>query len=244
MKRIIAGPCAAESKEQIQKTINDAQKRNLWGVRISLWKPRTEPGFDGLKEEGISLFGYAIKKGIVPATEVVSEENVKEILKIFPDSEILFWIGSRNQNHFLQREIAKEVSKNKKAFLLVKNQPWEDKKHWLGIIKHIKGAGINHEKIILCHRGFFSSKNINGFRNVPNYKMAMEIKKETGLPVIIDPSHIGGSVENIFKVVENTRNYNFDGMMIEVHPNPKKAVTDAMQQLSWEEFDYVMRIYS
>lgn len=242
MERIIAGPCAAESKEQIQETVKEAQKRCLWGVRISLWKPRTEPGFDGLKEEGISFLKYAIEQKIVPATEVVSEENVKEVLKAFPNSEILFWIGSRNQNHFLQRKIAKEVSRNKNAFLMIKNQPWEDKKHWLGIIKHVKVSGINYEKIILCHRGFFSSKNKDKFRNVPNYEMAMEIKKETGLSVFIDPSHIGGSVENVFKVEKEAKKYNFDGIMVEVHPDPPRATTDNMQQLSWQEFDSLMEI--
>ena len=176
-KIIIAGPCAAESKEQVERSVDEAQKRNLWGVRISLWKPRTEPGFEGLKEKGIDLFHYAIKKGVVPATEVMNKENLREILKIFPDSEIVFWIGSRNQNHFLQSEIAKEVSRNKRAFLLVKNQPWEDKKHWLGIVKHIKKTKISGEKIILCHRGFFPNKeNKEDYRNIPNYEMAMQVK--------------------------------------------------------------------
>lgn len=236
-KIIIAGPCAAESEKQIVNSLSEAEKRNIWASRISLWKPRTKPGFDGLKEKGIYLFHEAEKRGIVPATEVMERDNVRSILKKFPNLETIFWIGSRNQNHFLQKEIANEVSKNKKAYLLIKNQPWESKEHWLGIIKHIKNTKMNYEKIILCHRGFFSSTG--DFRNVPNFEMAMEIKEETKLPMIIDPSHIGGKRSNVIKVIEKSRRYDFDGMMVEVHPNPKTAYTDKDQQLSWSEFDSI-----
>jgi 3-deoxy-D-arabino-heptulosonate 7-phosphate (DAHP) synthase len=242
-KIIIAGPCAAESKEQIERSVDEAQKRNLLAARISLWKPRTEPGFEGLKEKGIEFFNYAERKGVIPATEVMCKENVREILKYFPSSKIIFWIGSRNQNHFIQKEIAEEVSKNKNAFLLIKNQPWEDKRHWIGILKHIEETEIKRERIILCHRGF-SLENSENYRNVPNYKMAMEVKEETKLPMIIDFSHIGGSVLNVFKVASEAKKYNFDGMMIEVHPSPEKAMTDTDQQISWEEFDLIMKDFN
>ena len=239
---IIAGPCAAESKEQVLAAIEHAKKRNIDFMRISLWKPRTKPGFDGLGENGIELLIEAAKAGINPGTEVLIPEHAKlimdEVLSKVPNTKLLLWIGARNQNHYIQREIARVAAKDKRVFLMVKNQPWVSEDHWEGIIDHVLDGGISKDRLILCHRGFIpNGVNPHGYRNVPEYAMAMRIKDKTGLPMVFDPSHTGGSVSNVIKITREAAEHDFNGLIVEVHHNPKNALTDAKQQLTWEEFD-------
>lgn len=245
---IIAGPCAAESKEQILASITEAKKRGVDFLRISLWKPRTKPGFDGLGKSGIPLLVEAVKMGINPATEVMLPSHAKAVmdavLPVLKKGKLLLWIGSRNQNHLLQQQIAKVVNKDKRVFLLVKNQPWADENHWEGIIGHVLTGGASKDNLILCHRGFGpNGHNPLGLRNVPDYEMAMRIKMTTVLPMVFDPSHTGGSVPNVLKLAKEALSYDFDGVMVEVHPDPTNALTDAKQQLTWEQFDKLVKAY-
>lgn len=242
---IIAGPCAAESLEQILASIKHAKIRDIDFMRVSLWKPRTKPGFDGLGEKGINLLIKVAEADINPATEVLTPEHAQkvmgEVLSIVPNIKLLLWIGARNQNHYIQREIARVVAKDKRVSLLVKNQPWVSEDHWEGIVEHVLEGGINKENLILCHRGFTpNGNNHNGYRNVPDYAMAMRIKNKTGLPMIFDPSHTGGTAENVLKIMDEAVGHQFDGVMVEVHPNPKTALTDAKQQLTWKQFDKLL----
>ena len=240
---IIAGPCAAESKEQINDSIKQAKKRQIDFLRISLWKPRTKPGFDGLGEEGIPLLIEAAKQGVNPSTEVIIPEHAQKVIDaVLPNSpketKLLIWIGARNQNHYIQQEIARVAASDKRVYLMVKNQPWVSRDHWEGIIEHCLAGGINPDRLIICHRGFIpNGENPNEYRNVPDFDMAFEIKNKTNLPMIFDPSHTGGTVENVFKIAKEASMYPFDGLIVEVHPNPTLAKTDAKQQLTWEEFD-------
>lgn len=243
---IIAGPCAAESQGQIRVSIKEAKKRNVDFLRISLWKPRTKPGFDGLREHGISLLTESSVMGVNPATEVILPEHAeKVILAVLPatkNGKVLIWIGARNQNHYIQQEIARIASQNKRVYLMVKNQPWTSQEHWEGIIEHVLKGGISINNLILCHRGFTpSGNNPYGYRNMPNFTMAMRIKKKTNLPMLFDPSHTGGTVENVFRVAEDSTKHPFDGLVVEIHPNPKRALTDAAQQLTWEQFDELLK---
>jgi 3-deoxy-D-arabino-heptulosonate 7-phosphate (DAHP) synthase len=239
---IIAGPCAAESREQILAAIEQAKKRNVDFLRICLWKPRTKPGFEGLGEKGIELLVEAAKAGINPGAEVLIPEHAKllmdKVLSEVPSTKLLLWIGARNQNHHIQREIARIASTDRRVFLMVKNQPWMSEDHWEGIVGHVLDGGISKDRLILCHRGFIpSGANPHNYRNIPEYSMAMRIKDKTGLPMIFDPSHTGGSVANVLKVTGEAKKYNFDGVIVEVHHSPKDALTDVKQQLTWEEFD-------
>ncbi len=242
---IIAGPCAAESMEQIRLSIRQAKRRKVDFMRISLWKPRTKPGFDGLGEKGIDLLIEAAKSGINPATEVLIPEHAKIVMKkVFnavPKTKLLLWIGSRNQNHYIQREIAGIAAKDKRVLLMVKNQPWVSEDHWEGIIGHVLDGGISKERLILCHRGFTpNGVNPHGYRNVPDFAMTRKIKEKTGLPMLFDPSHTGGSVEKVLQIAQDAHKENLDGLIIEVHPNPKIALTDAKQQLTWKQFDQLI----
>ncbi len=248
-KIIIAGPCSAESQEQIINCAKELKKRGVEIMRASLWKPRTLPGFEGVGEKGIDWLAKVTKMGITVATEVLFPDQVSRVLKIVGKkgnpNKILFWLGSRNQNHYLQREIALRIKKEapKSVKLLIKNQPWHEEKHWLGIVEHVLSSGLPPERVILNHRGF-SPKGKNPFkmRNLPDFEMAMKIKEITGLPMVVDPSHIGGSVDNVFRVIKEAKQYDFDGMMIEVHPEPKNAKTDAKQQLGFSQFDRLLKM--
>jgi len=248
-KIIIAGPCAAESEEQVINCAKELKKRDIKIMQGSLWKPRTSPGFEGVGEKGIDWFAQVTKMGITMATEVLFPDQVTQVLKIIKKkgnpNKILFWIGSRNQNHYLQREIARKIKDEapKSVKLLIKNQPWREERHWLGIVDHIFSSGLAKERIILNHRGFSpKGENPFGLRNLPDFEMAMKVKNLTGLPMIIDPSHIGGTVENVFLIMEKAKQYNFDGAMIEVHPEPKIAKSDAKQQLTFKELDKILKI--
>lgn len=245
---IIAGPCAAESRQQVTQTIEAAKLRNVDAVRLSLWKPRTRPGFDGIGEEGIPWLIEVAQAGIIPATEVMlpshAEKTIDGIIKR-TDKSILIWLGSRNQNHQIQQEIARVIAGEQRVMLMIKNQPWRDKDHWEGIIDHVLSGGVREDQLILCHRGF--APGTNGFRNTPDLEMALDLKDKKKLPVILDPSHIGGSAENVLKIAKEGLEYKkngrgFDGMMVEVHPDPTHAATDGKQQLTWAQFDSLLRI--
>lgn len=246
---IIAGPCAAESRIQVLDIARGLKEHGLSIMRASLWKPRTKPGFEGVGSEGIPWLAEATKLGITVGTEVLLPSHVTEIVKGITKEgnpkNILLWLGSRNQNHFLQREIAKTMlgETSDEVRLMIKNQPWRDESHWLGIVDHVTDAGFPPERIILCHRGFSPgwSDNPAELRNLPDWEMAIKVKERTGLPMIIDPSHIGGSVENVFRIVEEAKKSPFDGLMVEVHPNPTVAKTDAKQQLSIDQLDELLK---
>ncbi len=247
---IIAGPCAAESREQVINCALTLKKQGIKIMRASLWKPRTQPGFEGVGTKGIPWLTEATNLGMTVATEILLPEQLTQLIKGINKkgdlSKILLWIGSRNQNHLIQREIAKIIKEKmpKNVKLLIKNQAWGDERHWLGIVDHIVGSGISPKRLILCHRGFSShgQNNPDNFRNLPDFEMAMRVKEKTGLPMLIDPSHIGGSVPNVFEVIKQTTNFSFDGMMVEVHPTPLEAKSDAKQQLTFGELNSLLKI--
>lgn len=246
-KIIIAGPCAAESSAQIKKTIAEAKKRGVSIIRVSLWKPRTRPGFEGLGEAGIPLLIKVAKAGLTPATEILLPEQaqvvIDRVLGAVPRAKLMLWLGARNQNHFVQKEMGQIVSHYPRVSLMVKNQLWSDEAHWEGMVNHVRSGGIRDEQLILCHRGFAPSDGIH--RNPPDFAMAMKIRAKTGLKMVIDPSHIAGkSPVNVIKVAKKAFNgkVQFDGAIIEVHPDPKVAMTDKDQQLTWRQFEKILNI--
>jgi len=249
-KIIIAGPCAAESREQVINCAKELKKRGIKIMRASLWKPRTKPGFEGVGIKGISWLAEITKIGITVATEILVPNQLIQLIKGIGKkgnlNKILPWIGSRNQNHIIQREIAQIVVDlmPKSTKLLIKNQAWSDERHWLGIVDHVLGSGISKKRIILCHRGFSPNGQNNplNLRNIPDFEMAQRVKITAGIKMLIDPSHIGGTVPNVLKVMKMAIEHNFDGMMIEVHPTPLEAKSDAKQQLTFKELDKLLKI--
>ncbi len=241
-KIIIAGPCALESRELMLETVTQAKRLQVDYVRLSLWKPRTKPGFEGIGVRGIPLLVEAAKMGVHPAVEPLLPEHAEKVadavLNATPHGKLLLWIGARNQNHIIQREIAKIASRDKRIVLMVKNQFWHSEKHWEGIIEHVLEGGIKATNLVICHRGFepTTENNPYGYRNVPDWNMAMDMKGKTNLSMFFDPSHTGGNVENVIRIIKEASRYAFDGYIIEVHPDPVHALTDQNQQLTWQQF--------
>jgi 3-deoxy-D-arabino-heptulosonate 7-phosphate (DAHP) synthase len=245
---IIAGPCAAESIEQIDIAIAEACRRPVDFLRVNLWKPRTKPGFDGLGEQGFPLLERVAKAGLNPGLEVIMPAQVTQVMDVVlphlhQDGKLLLWIGARNQNHIVQRDIAKLIAQDSRVMMMVKNQPWKNEDHWEGIIEHVLGAGLPKENLLNCHRGFAPhDENSLGLRNVPDFAMCQRIKEKTGVPIIFDPSHTGGTVPNVFKMAEVAASQHIDGVIVEVHHDPAHALTDQKQQITWPEFDKLLAI--
>lgn len=244
---MIVGPCAVENDAQVKESILQAKIANVDFIRLSLWKPRTKPGFEGIGEKGIRHLVEAAKEGINPGFEPMLLEHVEKVaeavLSATKTGKLLVWIGARNQNHYIQREMAKIASQDSRIILMVKNQVWHNEKHWEGIIEHVLCGGIKKENLLVCHRGFapYSYNNPEGYRNVPDFDMAMRIKERYDLPMIFDPSHTGGTVEKVFQIAKEANMYDFDGYIIEVHPNPKIALSDAHQQLTWKQYKELIK---
>lgn len=248
-KLIIAGPCALESREQLKKCVEKLKALNIKIIRASLFKPRTTPGWEGLGCEGLNiLLEETLSNGLIPATEVMNEIQAKQIIEALKqygdDAKMLLWIGSRNQNHLEQQKIAKILSKNENIFLMFKNQMWKDIRHWLGIYEHIIAAGFLKESLLICHRGFSPNTifNFQKYRNLADFEMAKRVKEKTKTLMIIDPSHIAGYRKNVKEIIKQAQKYDFDGYMIEVHPDPENAKSDREQQLSLKEFEETLKI--
>jgi 3-deoxy-D-arabino-heptulosonate 7-phosphate (DAHP) synthase len=249
-KLVIAGPCALESRQQLRSCCSMLQPLGIKAIRASLWKPRTQPGWEGLGAESLDLLlEETIPNGLIPATEILNAEHAKlvvEALKKFgADSKMLVWLGARNQNHIEQRNIAQTLAKGPSNLtFMFKNQMWAEERHWMGIFEHIIDAGYPRERLIACHRGFSPGMvpNLQGLRNLPDFEMAMRLKEKMKIPMVLDPSHIGGSRMNVLNIIKEAQQYHFDGYLIEVHDQPENAKTDVNQQLSVGEFQEVLSI--
>lgn len=242
----IVGPCAVEDKAQMQAVTDWALTQgSLGGIRWHFHKPRTVPGFDGVGVEGLDFIPSNLHdSGLLIATEVLLPQHVTEIAAWIDTNPALavpmiLTIGSRNQNHIIQQEIAHRVKTEMPPTtrLMLKNAPWPDKKHWLGEIAHVT-TRLPTERIMLCHRGFHpwpAQPNPQGLRNIPLWDFALQVREESGLPMLNDPSHEGGTVENVMAVFAQSLQFIFDGHLIETHPDPESAATDRNQALSLEQ---------
>ncbi len=250
--QIIAGPCAAETEDQVVSWGKQLAKLGVDCVRANLWKPRTEPGFEGMGESGLPWLNQLSNQGIAVATEVILPQHVDLLinnLRLSPPGPLLVWLGSRNQNHLIQQDITRALKNAPDTTLLmIKNQPWPDLRHWLGIVKHVLAAGFPENRLLLCHRGHTPHPelpNPQSLRNLPDLEMVSRAKEETGLPIILDPSHIGGTRSKVLSILKDLLpSHIFDGVIIEAHPNPPTALTDAKQQLDLEEMRQALQIIS
>lgn len=248
-KIVIAGPCALESRQQLRESVQILKQMGVTMIRASLWKPRTQPGWEGLGWMSLPLLlEETLPHGMIPATEIISAEHALMVVHALehygPDARMIVWLGSRNQNHMEQRKISKILATGPDGItFMFKNQMWEDEKHWLGIGEHVLSEGFPRERLMICHRGFSPGKipNPKGLRNLPDFEMAMRVKEKMGLPMLLDPSHIGGSRENVMDICTIATAYNFDGCLVEMHNEPDQAKTDAKQQLSPNQFQVLLK---
>ncbi len=226
---VIAGPCSAETEEQVMKTAHLLKDTDTNVFRAGIWKPRTRPGgFEGVGEVGLPwLQRVREETGMKITTEVGNANHVELALKY--DVDIL-WIGARTTvNPFAVQEIA-DALKGVDKPVLVKNPVNPDLALWLGGVERFKAAGISQLGVI--HRGF-SAYNTLHYRNKPKWHIAIQLKKEfPDLPLILDPSHICGRRDTILDVSQTALDLNFDGFMIETHCDPDNAWSDAAQQIT------------
>lgn len=226
---VVAGPCSAETEEQMMETAKGLKDMGINVFRAGIWKPRTHPGsFEGIGTEGLRWMQRAKKElGLKIATEVASERHVFECLKFGVD---LVWLGARTTaNPFLVQEIA-DALKDSDIPVLVKNPVNPDLELWIGALERLNRAGIR--KLGVIHRGFSTFEKIK-YRNDPQWQVAIELRSRfPELPFFVDPSHMGGSTEYIREISQRSLDLGFEGLMIESHCNPSCALSDARQQLT------------
>ena len=227
---VIAGPCSAESLDQVLSIAKSLKADNKVSVfRAGVWKPRTRPGsFEGVGSEALGWLSEVKKQtGLSVITEVANANHVEEVLKNDID---MLWIGARTTvNPFYVQEIA-EALKGVNIPVLVKNPLHADLGLWIGALERFDKVGVSQLGAI--HRGFFSN-NPAPFRNEPRWDLSFELRaKAPEIPILCDPSHIAGKREWIKEVSQTAMDINFDGLMIETHNNPDSALSDAEQQIT------------
>ena len=229
---VVAGPCSAESEEQVMETAKGLKEMGINVFRAGIWKPRTHPGcFEGVGAVGLKWLQRVQKEyGLKVATEVAGEKHVAECLKHGVD---MVWLGARTTaNPFLVQEIA-DVLKGTDIPVLVKNPVNADLDLWIGALERLSGAGI--KKLGVIHRGFSTFDKIK-YRNDPQWQVAIELRSRyPELPFFVDPSHMGGSRDYIQEISQRSLDLGFEGLMIESHCNPAVALSDAKQQLTPDE---------
>jgi len=226
---VIAGPCSAETEEQVLATARELAAIGIKIFRAGIWKPRTRPNaFEGVGSEGLRWLQMVKKEtGMMVTTEVANVKHVYEALKFGVD---ILWIGARTSaNPFAMQDIADSL-RGVNIPVLVKNPVNPDVDLWIGAMERLYNSGINQMAAI--HRGF-SSYDHSIFRNVPQWQIPIELRRRIpDMPIITDPSHICGNRELLFDISQKAMDLNFDGLIVETHINPDKALSDAKQQIT------------
>jgi len=227
---VIAGPCSAETEEQVFLTAQQiAATKKVDILRAGIWKPRTRPGnFEGIGEKGLDWLTQAGKEFNIPVTtEVANAKHVEMALKKGVD---ILWIGARTTvNPFSVQEIA-DALRGVNIPIMIKNPINPEVQLWIGAIERIMKAGVND--IAAIHRGFSSFEKTK-FRNDPKWGIPIELMRIfPDLPIICDPSHIGGKKELIHSISQKALDMNMSGLMIETHHTPSDAWSDAEQQIT------------
>jgi len=236
---VIAGPCSAETEEQVMNTAKQLAERGVKIFRAGVWKPRTKPGgFEGVGVDALPWLKNVKKEtGMYVATEVATAKHVYECLKAGID---IMWIGARTTaNPFAMQEIA-DALKGVDIPVLVKNPVNPDLELWIGAMERINNAGL--KRIAAIHRGF-SSFDKKLYRNLPQWHIPIELRRRIpNLPIFCDPSHIGGKRELIASLSQQAMDLGFDGLIIESHCNPDAAWSDASQQITPDVLDYILNL--
>jgi chorismate mutase len=235
---LIAGPCSAETEQQVLDTAHQLKDTDTTVFRAGIWKPRTRPGmFEGVGAIGLKWMKRAKEEtGLMMATEVANTAHVD--LALEHDIDVL-WIGARTTvSPFNVQEIA-EALRGTDKIILIKNPVNPDLSLWLGAVERIYKADIKNIGVI--HRGF-SAYQKTKYRNNPEWQLAIELQNQfPDLPLICDPSHIGGKRDLIFDISQTALDLNYDGLIIETHPDPDNAWSDASQQVTPKRLDQITK---
>ena len=234
---VIAGPCSAETEEQVMTTARQLADKGCHNFRAGVWKPRTKPGgFEGNGEKALPwLKRVKEETGMLVTTEVATPKHVELCLKYGID---ILWIGARTSaNPFAMQAIA-DALRGVDIPVFVKNPVSPDLELWIGALERINQAGI--KRMAAIHRGF-SSVDKNIYRNMPMWQLPIELHRRIPeLPLICDPSHIGGRRELIAPLCQQAMDMGFDGLIVESHCDPDKAWSDAKQQVTPDVLDYIL----
>jgi len=231
---VIAGPCSAETEEQVLKIAHQLKDTDATVLRAGIWKPRTRPGnFEGVGALGLKWLQKAKQEtGMLITTEVANANHVD--LALQHDVDIL-WIGARTTvSPFIVQEIADALKGTNKT-VLIKNPVNPDLALWLGAVERFYEAGIKNLGVI--HRGF-STYEKTRYRNNPEWQIPIDLQSRfPDLPLILDPSHIAGRRDIIFDLCQTALDLNYDGLMVETHYDPDNAWSDAKQQITPKALD-------
>ena len=235
---IMAGPCSAETEEQVLSIAHQLKNSDVSIFRAGIWKPRTRPGgFEGVGAIGLKWLQKAKQEtGLLLAVEVATRTHVELALK--HDIDVL-WIGARTTvNPFAVQEIA-EALENTDKIVLLKNPVNPDLSLWIGGLERLYNANI--KKLGVIHRGF-STYEKTKYRNNPEWQIAIEMQsKFPDLPMICDPSHITGNRDMIAQVSQQALDLNYNGLMIETHINPDTAWSDSAQQVTPDSLKSILK---
>ena len=236
---VIAGPCSAETEEQVMTTATQLAQKGCHMFRAGVWKPRTKPGgFEGNGEPALKWMADAKKEtGMLMCTEVATPEHVELAMKYNID---LMWVGARTSaNPFAMQELA-DAMRGIEIPVLVKNPVNPDLDLWIGALERINLAGV--KKLGAIHRGF-SSYDKKIYRNLPMWQIPIELRRRIPeLPIVCDPSHIGGRRELVAPLCQQAMDLGFDGLIVESHCNPDCAWSDAKQQVTPDVLDYILTL--
>ena len=234
---IIAGPCSAETEEQVISTAKELSSVGIRIFRAGIWKPRTKPGgFEGIGAQGLAWMNEVKEEtGMLAATEVATAKHVEQALKEGID---LLWIGARTTaNPFAVQEVA-DALKGVDIPVLVKNPVNPDLELWIVALERLNVAGIR--RLGAIHRGFTAYEKVI-FRNLPMWHIPIELMRRIPqLPIICDPSHMGGSRELVAPLSQQAMDLGFYGLMIESHCAPDKAWSDAKQQVTPDVLSFIL----
>ncbi len=236
---VIAGPCSAETEEQVMSTARMLANKGCHIFRAGVWKPRTKPGgFEGNGEKALPwLKEVKEETGMMISTEVATPDHVELAMRY--DMDVL-WVGARTSaNPFAMQALADSMQ-GLQIPVLVKNPVNPDLELWIGGLQRLNQAGIKRLGVI--HRGF-SSYDKKIYRNLPMWQIPIELRRRIpGLPIICDPSHIGGRRDLIAPLCQQAMDLGFDGLIVESHCNPKEAWSDAKQQVTPDILDYILSL--
>ena len=236
---VIAGPCSAETEEQVMATARNLAAKGCHMFRAGVWKPRTKPGgFEGNGEKALPWMKRVKEEtGMLISTEVATPEHVELAMKY--DMDIL-WVGARTSTNPFAMQALADAMRGLKIPVLVKNPVNPDIELWLGALERINQAGIKQLGVI--HRGFSSyDKKIS--RTLPMWQIPIELHRRVPeLPIICDPSHIGGRRDLIAPLCQQAMDLGFDGLIVESHCNPDEAWSDAKQQVTPDILDYILSL--
>ena len=234
---VIAGPCSAETEEQVMATARELAKNGVKIFRAGIWKPRTKPGgFEGIGEQGLAwLRRVKEETGMLVATEVATKHHVKAALDAGVD---VLWIGARTSaNPFAMQEIANALA-GVDVPVLVKNPVNPDLELWIGAMQRLYNAGLR--RIGAIHRGF-SAYGKHLYRNMPQWHIPIELRRRLpNLTIFCDPSHIGGKRELVAPLSQQAMDMGFDGLIIESHCEPDSAWSDKSQQVTPEVLNFIL----